>query len=506
MTKHYDVVVLGAGTGALVTAALLARRSWRVLVVGQGHRPPRYGFEDLSLARRAFTLLYAGSPAWTRVVGELAQTQTWRRKTRNLDPMFQVLGRGLRLEFPPDQELFAQELDREFPEIRRAADELYGELARINGEADAAFELDVVWPPGTFWERRETHRVLSDLPLATEPARDLLIDFPPTHPYRRLVLETARHASDATILPPFAVARLHGSYTRGIAAVLRGELEVSEFLLDRIRAHGGDVRLGDRVVSIIQRGGKVRAVELDGQDEPVGVTFVVSGGTTEELLRLAPSFPVPRKIMDSLPSLSADEHRYCVSLVVRDEGLPPPLATLSFLLGEPSGRELSLHLQKAEGPFPGTTLLVVEALLSAGAPKLGRAREAVLATLSANLPFFERHALVCDSPHDGRPLWDYRSGTRKDQDRVLVRAAGGSLEPEPMVPRYRVVGGQLHGLAAESLRTPLGGAFVCGRTVLPTLGQEGELLAAWSVARIITRTDSKKEKMRREMWSKVEVS
>ena len=35
--------------------------------------------------------------------------------------------------------------------------------------------------------------------------------------------------------------------------------------------------------------------------------------------------------------------------------------------------------------------------------------------------------------------------------------------------------------------------------------QEGELLAAWSAARMITRTDRLKEQMRRHMWSKVEL-
>jgi len=47
---------------------------------------------------------------------------------------------------------------------------------------------------------------------------------------------------------------------------------------------------------------------------------------------------------------------------------------------------------------------------------------------------------------------------------------------------------------------------VTGRSTLPALGQEGELLAAWGVARVITRTDRRKEKMLREMWSKVELS
>jgi hypothetical protein len=66
---------------------------------------------------------------------------------------------------------------------------------------------------------------------------------------------------------------------------------------------------------------------------------------------------------------------------------------------------------------------------------------------------------------------------------------GGSLEPEAMVPRFQVTPPQLAGLAGEPIRTALGNVFVVGRSVLPALGQEGELLAAWGVARIITRTD-----------------
>jgi hypothetical protein len=74
-----------------------------------------------------------------------------------------------------------------------------------------------------------------------------------------------------------------------------------------------------------------------------------------------------------------------------------------------------------------------------------------------------------------------------------------------MVPRFHFDPPSFHGLAGEPLRAPLGNACIAGRTALPALGQEGELLAAWGAARIITRTDRRKEQMRREMWSKVEL-
>src|SRR6202041_2845769 len=182
MAKHYDVAVLGAGVGALAAAALLARRSWRVVVLGHGHRPATYTYDGIALARRSFTFLAASSPAWGRILVELAQSQTFRRRMFPLDPMFQVLAPRLRLEVPPDVQLFGREIDRAFPEVRRVVDELYAELARTNGATDAAFEKDLVWPPGTFWERRETERVAATLP-RFDPAlaTPLLAEFPRDH-------------------------------------------------------------------------------------------------------------------------------------------------------------------------------------------------------------------------------------------------------------------------------------------------------------------------------------
>src|SRR5215475_2899986 len=80
MSKHYDVAVLGTEIGALAAAALLARRSWRVLVLGQGAKPTTYGYDGVPLARKPSALLAGASPAWTRVLVELAQSQTFRRR------------------------------------------------------------------------------------------------------------------------------------------------------------------------------------------------------------------------------------------------------------------------------------------------------------------------------------------------------------------------------------------------------------------------------------------
>lgn len=524
MSKHYDVAILGAGIGALTTAALLARRSWRVLVLGQGWRPPSYQYDGVTLARRPFTFLAGSSPAWGRVLVELAQSQTFRRRTAPLDPMFQVLAPRLRLELAPDIQLFGREIDRTYPEVRRVVDELYGELARTNAAADAAFERNLIWPPGTFWERRETERAAVSMPRFSDDSLlagavratrtpSLLAEFPRDHEYRAIVDVPTRFASQAADLPEFAVARLHGAWTRGIVRLQRGETELVEFLTDRVRSHGGEVLMGERAARLLHRRGRVSGVIIDRDDVPTAAGFVVSDHPTRSLLDLTNDFDPPRRALAALPHLIPAEWRFVVSIVVRDEGLPAALGDEAFLLtswphrgGDP-GKPL-VHLQRWCEPcgVSGATLLVAEASFPEGTSlPVARARESVLDAIESLLPYIENHYLVIDSPHDGRPLWDFRSGARRDIGRASLRSNGGSAEAEPMVTRWHIEPRTFHGLGGEPLRTPLAGAFVVGPSTLPALGQEGELLSAWSVASLITRTDRRKERMRREMWTKIEL-
>jgi phytoene dehydrogenase-like protein len=509
MAKHYDVVVLGAGTGALAAAALLARRSWRVLVLGHSHRPATYSYDGVVLSRRTFSFLSATSPAWGRIVLELAQSQAFRRRLAPLDPMLQVLAPGLRFDAASEPTAFARELEREFAAVHRVVDDLYAELARTNLAGDALFDRDVTLPPGTFWERRETSRFLQALPHIDDADGAFLAELPRDHPYRSIVDVPARFASNACALSAFAVARLHGAWTRGPLRLARGEDELTEFLLERVRAHGGEARMSDRASAIVHSGGRVTGVVLDGDDAPTGVQFVVADLPAHGVLDLATGFAPPRRTIAALPRIAAGEHRFVVSLVVRDEGIPERLATESFLIPSLTTHDPVrpfVHLQRGASTVAGTTLLVAETLLPVGGhPKPAFAREAILRTVERFLPFIERHYVVVDSPHDGRPLWDFRSGARRDVDRARVRPGGGSLDAEPMVAKWNIDAPSLHGLAGEPIRTPLAGAYLAGRTPLPALGQEGELLAAWGAARLITRTDRRKEKMRREMWSKVEL-
>jgi phytoene dehydrogenase-like protein len=527
-TKHYDVVVLGRSLGALTAAALLARRDFTVLVLGQGERPADYRLGARTLRRRAFTLLAASSPVWTRVLVELAQSQTWKRRVVPASPMMQVVAPRRRLDIPPDMVLFAREIDREMPEVRRVVDELYAELARVNGSADEAFERDAVWPPGTFWERRETGRYAAMLPyVRAEPDADLLVELPRGHFFRQVVSSSVLFATDLSSLPPpFAVARLHGAWTRGLYTLPGGEDELEQFLIERINAYGGICRLGERARALHLRRGSSAGVVVDGDEAPTGAGFVITDLDGEGVAALSGGEGIHKRAQREWPRITSAIGRFVVSLVVRDEGLPDPLGIESFILpgDRPAPRPAprtpttgprssappgllrpAIHLQRSAMPGrTGESLLVAEVLLPDRSPTpITSMRETVLSVLASELPFLERHLIVVDSVHDGLPVWVYEDGRLRAVDRAQLQGAATSAEP--MVRKLEVDPPGYLGLGGEPIRGPIERTLLVGRSVLPGLGQEGQLLAAWGAARLVTRTDRRKERMRRDMWSKVEI-
>ncbi len=519
--RHYDVIVLGRSIGALFAAALLARREQRVLLLGQGTPPAGYRVLDRPLLRRSFTLLSATSPAFRRAMQELAQTQRFRRLTAPLDPMFAALDRGARFEVPPDVDLFTREIEREFREVRQPVGELYAEVSRVNGLADAVFEREAVWPPGSWLERLETGRLASSLPLTgPEDASGTLLDrLPHGHAFRALFAAPAVFAShlglDESALPEFALARLHGAWTRGVHTLAGGEQELEDFLVERIEAHGGIVRLRSRATELVVRAGKIRGVREDGDDEITGGDSVVTALTGEELAELSGGEGVTRKAKDEWPHIARVGSRFVVSVVMGARGVPAPLPAESFLLParsalptvHVSNLDPELLSRSGTGKASDQRLLVAEMLLPAagGLHPLG-ARRAILDALGHYLPFFEEHVELVDSAHDGLPVWRYERSGKERVVRELERVHQPEASPlaEAMQPRFEVRPRGYLGLAGEPVRGPLPSSYLVGPSVLPALGQEGELLAAWGTVRILTRKDKNKKRLRRHVWTRFE--
>lgn len=518
--RHYDVVILGRSLGTLAAAALLARRDVRVLLLGQGQPHPQYRLDAYRFKRDASPLLFNTSPVWRRLLTDLAQTQSFRRRIRALDPMFSLKSADRTLDVVPDVEVFDREIEREFPEVQQLVQELYTRLGSVNSAIDATLERDLVWPPGTFWERIEASRAASSLPFAeSESAEELLGKFPDAHPFRTVATLPAQFATHlsthAQPQAPLPLARLHGAWARGVYALPRGSEELEEFLLDRIRSHGGECQLQERAAEVVVRRGRVAGVVKAGEEEMTGAEFVVSNLTGEGLAELSSGEGIRKDAKRHWPKVTPDVGRFIVSLYVRRAGVPESLPRESFLVSPSGGgvRQPDVHLQRYDlSEWEGgdraacgepETLLVAEALLPAwGSVTLHEARTGVLSTVLAHFPFLDEHLLAVDSPHDGLPVQEYSTGRMREVDRIHL--VGGSPLPEEMVWQWSVEPRGFLGLSGEPLRGPIPGTFLVGRTVLPALGQEGELLAAWSATRLISRRNRDREKKRGQMWTKIE--
>jgi hypothetical protein len=507
MRKHYEVIVLGRSIGALVAGALLARRDFTVLVLGNGALPASYEAAGFPFKRRTSTFLAGTSPVWRRVITELAQSQTWKRRTRPAIPMLQAIAPGRRFDVAPDPTLFAREVGREFPELYRLVEQLYTELGNVNAAADEAFEHDVVWPPGTFWERRATGKHVGGLPyMHAEPDADILSEFPRGHFYRQLVRASVLFGTHLSSMPPpFAALRLHGAWTRGLLELTGGEEELESFLVDRVRAHGGECHLGGKAAALHLKRGGAAGVLIDGDEQPTGCDFVLTETEGESLAALAGGQGIHKRALREWPRITSTVGRFVVSLVARAEGVPAPLGPESLIFARDNpwqgrDRPAVVHVQRID-LADGRTQLVAELLMPYhSALPLESAREFVLRTLLAELPFLDRHLLAVDSPHDGLPTWVYEGGARRN----VPRDQSGLVAQEVMIRQLEVDPPGYLGLSGEPVRGPIEKTLLLGRSVLPGLGQEGELLAGWSAARIVTLSDKKKALMRRDMWNKME--
>jgi phytoene dehydrogenase-like protein len=447
------------------------------------------------------------------VLQDLAQTQTFRRRTQPIVPSFSLLTPRHRIQVSPDRGVFAAEVRREFPDVQPIVDELWSTMMLANRGLDAALTRDVPFPPEGFLQRLRARRWLGALPWSHDTLSALLDKLPSGHAYREAAFLAAAFAGDWANpqgeLPVLGAARLQHHCVRHGLSFEGGEDAFEDFLVQRIRAHGGACELNERVDGFRFRRGRVAGVVMGGGEQAIGADCVVTGMEGRSVVELSEGQGLSTNYV-RWPELRPTLGRFVVSCWIRRAGLPEPLGSEAIIV---PGRDVrgvdrpALHVQRSprldDKSNEPVEKLVAEALVPLGQVRRGgELRGIVLQCLREQFPFMDRHLLLADSPHDGLPLQVYEQGKPRDIDRVHL--GGGSPRPEPMQSLWRADSPGFLALAGEPMLGPVRGTFLVGRTVFPGLGQEGELLAAWNVAQRITRGDHAWQKRRRQMWSKID--
>jgi hypothetical protein len=499
--SYYDVVVLGMELGPLAAGALLARRGFRVLVVGQGSPFERYSCYGYTFTRRPFLLTAGQSPVVRRIMDEISVSQVFQQICGVPRPGYQVVLPDARIDVHVDPDRTSREIGREIPETSDNVEEVLRYAGRLSGEVDKLFTADLVLPPETFFERREFVRAQVQNPFFQSREADILrgisgrlgdfLDVP-------VRLETAGAEEVAALLR----ARIVGGWLFGCMAVEGGRDGLKKLLADRIVGQGGDVQHGLSVTEVVISRGKVAGVRLSGKEEPTGCQMIFTDLAPREIAPFIEPGKWPKRFRLLVEDSPEPILGYGLNLGVDPEVIPEAMAGTVLVSSGPGLGDRLLRLERVPQAEDGKAALNVSCAVPLGEEDTignGVLRDAILDRVRWLVPFLDKHLKVVHSPFDGFGPLD------------LTGEAVGDVPPVPRpeeVPRWllrRPLRGGALGFEGLHHRTGINGLFLSGSQVVSGLGAEGELLAGWGAARIGGRMDPGKRRLMMSMRSKVEI-
>ncbi|MBL8681456.1 MAG: hypothetical protein JNK05_19980 [Myxococcales bacterium] len=504
--SHYDVLVLGGAIPALAAGALLARRGFRVAWVRHDALPNTYAWDDLALRRAPESAAFVDTPAWQQIASDLSLPALAPRRASADNVLAQIVLPKHRVDLRGDREALLDELEREFPELRRPTEDLFDRVATVKQELDRALAEDAPWPPDGFFARRAVKKALAKAPSWSSLLEtDFLADFPEGHDFRTAFHALARFwpDTDPDALFGAQLARAWSLALAGMPVLDAGRDGLASLLGERIAQFGGDIRDRERVRELVVERGRVAGVRFDVTDEGLGCAHCITSMPAASALALA-RIEAPPAFLDQLALAEPVYARYALNVVVGPGGVPPGLASRAYVVLDtrrPMSEENLLFIEQSQPDPLGRTVLTAHALLpravvDEGAPYLARVRRRVLEALSHAIPFLSKNLLAVDSPHDGLDLEDR---ARDLVTRVSARWDGQAELMPTVLRRWPDAFAAVCGLP---LRGPIENLWFVNHAVVPGFGEEGALLAALSAVREVTRSDPSKLRLRREVWRK----
>jgi hypothetical protein len=335
------------------------------------------------------------------------------------------------------------------------------------------------------------------------------VDFPEHHPFRLAVELPARFSDgmDPDHSSGLRLARFFAAWRKGAAVLDEGYATLRAMLLESIRTHSGAVREPEKVEALLVKRGIACGVRIAASGEEIGASWVIVGSPLSALLPLLPDRSPFEELFERIGEPVVRHYRYTLNLLVGPGGVPEGMTRDVFYVRDPA-RPLSeanaLHIQVDPPDASGRRLLCVEALL----PRRGiedipeyaeTIRERVIAALGDLVPFLGDHLELVDSPHDGREVFDVKNRARIPPPEPWSRG------PHTMRRVYGFPVSTGLGVCALPVRSPIKRLLLANEQVVPGLGLEGLFLAAWSAARVVAKSDRKKDWMRRGRWGKLEL-
>ncbi|HXU00001.1 MAG TPA: hypothetical protein VN903_03365 [Polyangia bacterium] len=485
-TNFYDVVVCGGELSGLIAGALLARRGYRVMVLG--HEPAAAAFDagGVTLSAAPALLPPLDEAPTARVLKELDVTAHVKRKTATADPAFRLLLPGQRLDVVRDPAAQERELARAFGAAGGSVATVMERLREAARLLDPIFASAITLPPSGFWERREVGRLRSLLP---RPTTDLFAPLPLEHPFRVMAASPAVHgaAHVAHDVGPICEARAFDVARRGEHCLEGGLAALQALLFARLELFGADRRERVTPVEIVVRRGRVAGIRVRPRDETIGCHHLLWAGSVAGLAAALAPDAVPPQKRPVVPRVTG--YRYGIAALVEREALGADLPPRVLAIGDPS-RALTEDNAVAITTGPPSTrdprqipvwieCSVPAHLVEAGPSYLRALRGRITHVVRRLLPDFARHLILLSSPYDGLPAEHRNTPVPETTPPASLPSVPPPALVSPPSPRSLDIVGLPHATAVKNL-------YLVGGENLPGLGLEGDLISGWGAARLFS--------------------
>lgn len=461
--NYFDVVVLGSSPGGFVTAALLAKRGYRVAVIPDEHQVPT-------------PLLIPGgraSPVLGWVFGQLGLTQEMRNRLRRLAPGCQVILPRHRFDLAGESVSSRAELERDLPGEDSVIGGWLESVAAARARTDGLLDPPPILPAETMRDSRAWKARLrsAEADGATPPdlsALHLTSGLTAGHALESVAGSSVRFLSllRPAIRPGPGPPRLFSLLDQGVWIIKGGRVAFRELMEERLKTYGAAL-LNCGAVREIEPSwrGEVR---VDTDKEPIAARVVVHAGDARGLPGLLPAGGKRRKLEAQVEG--AKEVARCRVIRARAAAAARPSGLGPLAVSEPMDGGAPVLIRTVDHNDECVFSVVFEEPTN---PDPGQAVPADRAwsLLLDVAPFLEDHLL------DG-PALDPATVPVYEAPPLGDGAGGGAADG---------------GVSLLTHRTPYKQIFLAGHQVLPGLGLEGEFLAGVGCAELVARQVKRKD-------------
>ncbi len=343
-SSFFDIVVVGTDLSGLVMAAVVAKRGYRVLVIGQGRKGEAYEIDGIPLPRRPH--LFHGltdCPVAERLLVELGLNIELRNRSGPLTPRFQFVTPRHRLDIDNDPRVLERELQREFPAETAAIERYMRHVALDNARLQAVMESHPPLLPTGFRERRALRRATSDIQDMLGEGDASAFDHYLGH-FRDGSAARAMLAAplpfmaqpDLATMPSTTWVRAAVHATQGFHSLQGGSDHLRATLIDRVVGHCGSYRPEATAQSVNISRGRVRALFLSPRDEEVGCRLVVANSDPKRFFQTVPHESQKARFHHALHSLQPSHYLATLNLVVEGPTVQEGMGALVFSVNDPA--------------------------------------------------------------------------------------------------------------------------------------------------------------------------